>query len=594
MSSALFPGLLVSLPFLGAAIVRVPGLSSIRFAVDLISILTALATAAIALAACSAAAEAPLVSWVAGWAPRDGRVVGIALVADRIATGFIALAALATAAALLFAARWYEAWGSFMHTLTLTFLGGLVGFVLAGDLLTMFVFLELLSIASYALTGFKIQDDAPVQAAFNVAVVSTIGASLFLVGAAMIYALTGTPNLAEAASMLDGSRATPGLTAALSLLLIGLAVKSGLLLFHFAHVDSESVTPAPLAGLFSAVQLQVGVYALARFGAVLFQSGELEMNAVRALLIAGAVGTAIVAALLTIMQEHLKRVLAFSSVAHVGIAAAGVALSNGDGYAAAAVYIAGHAPVTLALFLVAGLVLARCGSMQLDVLAGRGRREPMLVGLLVLGALMLAGLPPAGLYAGKSMLADAAGDASLGWLEVPLYAAAALTGAAVLRAAAQLWRPATHAPTRHSLIGDDSQETLPGPGAYAAVPLTIGLLATSLLLTIVVDFAGAARDAVYVDLDRGRYVAAVTGAGPTTDTTAPPAEPVSLWRGEDLAKGAASALAALLIAVFARRTFPFERGVSGALRRWHSGRADDYVAWLTVGAAVVIGWLFWA
>lgn len=146
-------------------------------------------------------------------------MTGISLVADGISSGFIFLASALTTAALLFIFRRYKTMDSLLHILTLVFLGSFTGFVMAGDLLTMFVFLELMGLSSYVLTAFKFQDEAPVQAAFNVAIVATTGAFIFLMGVTMIYGLAGTPNIAEAVERLAEIPASPALVVAIALLL---------------------------------------------------------------------------------------------------------------------------------------------------------------------------------------------------------------------------------------------------------------------------------------------------------------------------------------------------------------------------------------
>ncbi|MFN7142071.1 MAG: complex I subunit 5 family protein, partial [Limisphaerales bacterium] len=281
----LLPGLIVALPFLAAAIIRIPLVAHHRVAVDVISVLGAALTGIIAAWACAHGMETPIVHWIGGWVPRSETAIGIALVADGMSAGFITLTAVITTTGLLFMCGSYKTSGSNLHILTLVFLGAFAGFVLAGDLLTMFVFLELMGISSYILTAFKENDDAPVQAGFNVAVVSTLGAFIFLIGSAMIYGIVGTPNLAQASERVAQVEVSPALTVAFALLLSGLSIKAGLLPFHFAHVDSHSVAPTPHAGLFGTVLLQAGLYGIARIGSILFEAARFDSDALRNLMV---------------------------------------------------------------------------------------------------------------------------------------------------------------------------------------------------------------------------------------------------------------------------------------------------------------------
>lgn len=593
MMIGLLPGLIVALPFLAAAIIRIPGISGRRFLVDGISVAAAAATAAFAGWACAYGLEAPIVHWIGGWEPREETAIGITLVADGTAAGFVALAAALTTGALLFMSRRYEVHGAFLHVLTLVFLGAFAGFVLAGDLLTMFVFLELMGISSYILTAFKVQDDASVQAAFNVAVVSTVGAFVFLLGVTMIYGIAGTPNLAEIADRLADVPMSPALAVAFGLVLIGLGIKSGLLPFHFAHVDSHSVAPAPHAGLFGVVLLQAALYGVARLSGILFDIPGFNPDGLRALLVTAGVATALIAASMSVVQNHLKRLLAFSSVAHLGIAAVGVGLLETDGLAGAGLYIAGHAAVKMALFLTAGILLHRFASMHLSALAGRGREAWPLVGILVIGAVALAGAPPSGLYGGKVFIEEAAIAADLGWIVLLLYLAAALTGAAVIRVVVYLLRPPTDGEPVSILVREGSRETHPGGKTHLMTAIPFAFLAIGLLIPLVPHAVAGFETAAEHDYERLRYVESVL------EGVVDPAEPTAphdLWKVEDMAKGILSAAFALLIGVVTTLWHRPARAVGGplsTLRRLHSGHVGDYVVWLTLGAAVAAAWLLW-
>jgi multicomponent Na+:H+ antiporter subunit D len=590
--NALLPGLVIVIPILVAAMIRIPFIARRRLWVDAMAVLAAVSVAVVAGWLCLAVGEAPVVHWVGAWAPQDGVAIGIALVADRCASGLVAVAAAVTAASLLFMWQHYETSGPHLQMMTLIFLGALSGFVLAGDLLTMFVFLELMGISSYIMTAFKVQDAAPLQAAFNVAVASTLGTFLFLLGAVLTYALAGTPNLAQVAERLRELEASPALATAFALLLAGLAVKAGLVPFHFGHADSHTTAPAPQAGLFSALLLQTVLFGLARILHVMMQAPEVDASALKTLIVGAGAATAVIAAVMSLLQMHLKRLLAFSGIAHLGIAAIGVGLLEADGVAGAGLYVASHAAVKMALFLGAGILIQRFGTMELGEIAGSGRGSWLLVAVFLLGGLALAGAPPSGLYAGKGLIEEAARKEDMVWVMGPIYFAAILTGAAAIRVVWPLLRTQPPRTATEACVQEGARETRAGAEHHALtgwIALPAGLLLIGSLLPLIPGLAHGCQRAADAEFDRQRYTAAVLA-----EPLPPPAVPLrhDLWKREDLWKGGGvAALAALagLLLVEPRRL----QAYCGWLRSLHNGHVSDYVAWLSVGVVLAAAWLRW-
>lgn len=591
----LLPGLIITIPFLAAAIIRIPRLTDFRALVDCISIIAAAVMALLAGMACYYGAESPVIHWVGGWEPRDGMVVGIALVADSISTGFIFLAAVLTTAAFLFMFKRYKTVGSYMHILTLVFLGAFAGFVLAGDLLTMFVFLELMGICSYVLTAFKVEDEAPIQAGFNVAIVATVGAFIFLLGVTMMYGLTDTPNIAEAAHRLTEASPSPAIAVSIALLMTGLAIKCALFPFHFAHADSHSVAPAPHAGLFGAILMQAGLYGIARLSSILLETPAITPDAFTTLFISAGILTALTGAVMSIAQNHLKRILAFSGIAHIGIATVGVGLLNTDGLAGAGLYVAGHAAVKMSLFLIAGVLLHRFNSLHAGKLAGTGKKAWGLVLTLLMGALALAGAPPSGLYGGKVLIENGLTEIGFGWIIYLIYGSAALTGAAVIRFTIQILRDADDSREEDPIyVYEGSTETIKGGGIYFMTAIPVILLLAGVFITLFPQITNGFEKAAENDFDHARYVESVLSGEREAVRNVPAHE---FWNIEDVVKGVVSALLAVVIGVAAsaRRfdTGRITRGPIGTLRNLHSGHVGDYLTWLMLGTAVISAWLLW-
>jgi multicomponent Na+:H+ antiporter subunit D len=580
--------LLVVLPVLMAAVVRLPGLPG-RVVAGL-AVGASAAVAGLALWLLTIVVDTPVVHMVGGWGVRDGSVVGIPLVADGIAVGFVALAGVLVTAGLAYLAVSHEGHAA-TDVLTLLILAAVAGFLLAGDVFTMFVFLELFGIAVYAVTAGKTEDPAALPAAINVAVISTIGAVLFLTGVGLLYRLGGTPNIAQAGSELAGIGPGPALVVTVALVLGGLAVKAGLTPFHFAHADLHTASWSPHAGLLGAVMLPLGLYAIGRLQINTFGGIEGLEDAVRPVLLSASVVTALVGGAMSLMQDQLKRMLAFSSISHVGIAGVAVAFGTATGTAAAAVYVVGHGFVKVGLMLVAGVLLHRLGSLRLTELAGRGREVPGAVCLLATGAVLLAGLPPSGLFVGKTVMTDAANELGRGAVIPLVYLAAALTGAAVARATAHLWFGWAVPHDDIGIVAEHRPEELLTRSPRILLAIPVALLAVGGVLPLSASFLAGVSQVGADAVDARLYAAAVLGG------TAPEVSPAEIdpWTATSFAPGAAAALVAVVLGPLIARRWRREPRLltspARSLRRAHTGLVNDQVTWLTVGIAVWCLWL---
>src|SRR5205807_1837295 len=139
------------------------------------------------------------------------------------------------------------------------FAAGMAGFALSGDLFNMFVFFELMSVAAYALTAYKVEEEPSLQAAFNFGVSNSIGSFLVLLGLALVYGRTGSLNLAELGHRLALGHRHDGLVvAAFVLIVCGFLVKAAIVPFHFWLADAYAAAPAPVCVLFAGVMSDLG------------------------------------------------------------------------------------------------------------------------------------------------------------------------------------------------------------------------------------------------------------------------------------------------------------------------------------------------
>ena len=586
------PVLPVAVPLLVAA--ALIGLAPVvpRRAADAAAVATAAVVTVCCLALLAAAHEGTVVYWFGGWTPRDGIALGVAFAVDPVGAAMATLAGVLATAALTFSWRIFEAVRTLHHGLMLVFVAGIVGFCLSGDLFNMFVFYELFSVAAYALAGYQTTDPGPVRGALNFAITNSVGAILVLAGIALLYGRTGALNLAQLGQSLAGGPADGLVVVAFLLLMTGFFVKAAVVPFHFWLADAYALAPTVVGVLFAGVVSELGLYAVARVYWTVF-SGPLEgIEGLRGVMLAGAVATALVGGVMCVLQRHLARMLAYATVSHVGLTLAGFALLGPAGTGGAVLYLVADGLVKGALFISVGIVEHHLRDVDELRLAGRGRHLPWTAGLLVAGALGLAGVPPFGTFLGKALLEEAALEAGRPWLVGLFVAVAALTSAALLRATGRVFlglgpggaaarrRPPDEAARRH-------------PHAHPTqVAPAVALLAGAVALGLWPGLTAAAEEAAGRFTDRPAYAAAVlSGAAPE----APAAHPAvhlaapALWAAVSALVGLALALAALrpdrLPAGPRDRLARAAGPAVAALRRLHDVQIGDSVTWLVVGMA---------
>jgi multicomponent Na+:H+ antiporter subunit D len=241
----------VAIPLLAAAFLTAFGHFMAPRLDDLIGLAAATATATISLLLLFEASGHDLLYWFGGWHPRDGVAIGIAFTIDPFGAGVASLVGVLVTAALAFSWRYFDEVGTLFHVLMLVFLGAMIGFALSGDLFNMFVWFELMSVAAYALTGYRVEEASPLEGAINFAVTNSVGSFCILFGTGLLYARTGALNLAQIGHALSGHKADGLVVAAFALLIGGLLVKAAVVPFHFWLADAHAVAPTPVCVLFS-------------------------------------------------------------------------------------------------------------------------------------------------------------------------------------------------------------------------------------------------------------------------------------------------------------------------------------------------------
>ena len=397
----------VLLPMLGAAVSVVGARAMLLQRIVSIVVLTAVAVVA-GLLLVLADERGPLVAELGGWAAP----VGIALVADRLSALLLLVSTLVTLAVLVYAIDQRIAdYGrgtvsTTFHPMYLMLCAGVSLAYLTGDLFTLFVAFELMLTASYVLITRR-TSATRIRAGMTYVTVSLMSSLLFLTAIAMVYAATGTVNLADLAGRVaqlpDGLRTVLGL-----MLLVVFGIKAAIVPLHFWLPDSYPNAPGPVAALFAGLLTKVSFYALLRTQTLLFHRDEPWT-----LMLVLAVGTMLVGAFGALVQNDLNRLLSFLLVSHIGFMLFGLAVFDAAGVSGAALYAAHHITVLATLFLVSGLITRRTGTVALDQMGGLLRSAPWLAALYAIPALTLAGVPPTAGFVAKLALLQAGAAAGV-------------------------------------------------------------------------------------------------------------------------------------------------------------------------------------
>jgi len=398
-------------------------------------------------------------------------VIGVvAVLATWFGVGYIA-AELADGHTTASGARVYS-------SLVQLFLAAMVLAVIANNLGVMWVAVEATTIATAFLVGHR-RTKASLEASWKYVVVGSVGVGLAFLGTVLVYfasshaaggghATLNWTGLVAAAPRLD--RHVMRLAA--GLLVLGFGTKVGLAPMHTWLPDAHSQAPAPVSALMSGVLLSVAFYALLRYKVIV--DAALGRGFMKGLLVAVGLLSLGVAASLLIAQRDYKRLLAYSSIEHMGLLAVGAAAGSPLAIAAVLLHVAGHGLGKTVLFLGSGEILRTEGTTQIAGVRGLLARRPVIGATFGLGLLALLGLPPFSLFASEVGIARAGFAGGLGWAVTVALVLALVVFAAVVVHGQQM------------LLGEASATGERHPTSMAtAAPLVAGLvLCTALGVTV--------------------------------------------------------------------------------------------------------------
>jgi multicomponent Na+:H+ antiporter subunit D len=340
-----------------------------------------------------------LVSMMGNWPPP----FGIALVADLLSSIMVVLSATMGLTVLLYSfgdvdrRRQQGGYYPLFHLLLM----GINGSFLTGDLFNLFVFFEIMLIASYVLLSLG-GDPGQLQESFKYLVLNLLASTVFVVSVGILYGVTGTLNMADLSLKIEQTEKTGLMTALSMLFLFVFGAKAAIFPLFFWLPDSYPEPPTAVSAIFGGLLTKVGVYALIRTFTLLFVQ---DVVFTHGFILALAALTMLVGVLGAIVQNHFKRILSYHIISQIGYMILGLGLYTPLALAGAIFYIIHHITVKTALFLVSGMTERASRTQQLSEMGGLLNTYPWVAAMFLLAALSLAGVPPlSGFFAKLALL----------------------------------------------------------------------------------------------------------------------------------------------------------------------------------------------
>ena len=340
-------------------------------------------------------------------------VLGINLMVDPLSTLFLLIIAILFISVIIFSQKYIKINKHNFFIFTYLMIAGITGMVLTADLFNLYVFLEVSSMSSCALTALK-KTDKGIEGAFKDLIMSTLGSFFILLATILTYYLTGTLNIAEIALGFEDIPFMIKCTL-ISFFVFGYVIKIGLAPLHAWLPDAYEDSPIPYNVLSSGLVMKSSVYALIRVLYIIFGLEFMTESGILSVGVFWGVITLIIAHLLAFQQSNLSRLLAYSSIAQIGYITIGLFVGSEGGLIGGSFHIINHAIMKGTLFLVIGIFYYSSGAIEIKDIKGLGYKFPIVGLIFVVASLAIVGLPPFNGFISKWLIIEAAIEAGFGY-----------------------------------------------------------------------------------------------------------------------------------------------------------------------------------
>ncbi|GAB7017293.1 proton-conducting transporter transmembrane domain-containing protein [Halostagnicola bangensis] len=495
----LIPVLLVVAPILLATLPIVLGLRFERTGWSVTALTTTgLFAASLILAQRVYSTQSAEIYGLGGWDEQ----FGIVLVADQLSMLIVVLIT-ATAAGLLAFTRLAGPRGNTFYTGYLLLVGGLLGLTLTGDVFNMFVFLEIVGLGTYALIS---SGDGPESAvaALKYLILGTVGASIYLIGVGFLFMATGTLNMMELADVIQNGGLDDQqlnlIRAAFAFMFVGFAIKVAQWPLHTWQPDAYQHAPDGVTPLIAALVSTVSAYALARIMFDVF-GPEFLIQTPYAREIVVTVGSisVIAGSTLAVIQQDVKRMLAYSSVSQFGLVVAAYGVVTETALTGAIIHLIGHGVMKAGLFVAVGVIAIGYGARTVDEYAGLAHHRPVPAAGMAVLLIALIGIPPSVGFIGKWYIAVGAVEAQAWSVAAVIFLSTMLTLAYAARLLEKMYftparnvDPGSHRSTdAGSPVATDGGASSQTRGSPDAVSLgMLALVVSVAIIAVILGFAG--------------------------------------------------------------------------------------------------------
>jgi proton-translocating NADH-quinone oxidoreductase chain N len=316
------------------------------------------------------------------------------------------------------------------YTLLLGMISGMTGVVFAGDFFTLYIFWELMCISSYVLVAFRKQDWEPIEAGLKYLIMSSVGSATILFGLSFLYGITGTLNFEGISWILYDTKLNPQLYLPFLFLLTGFGVKAAIVPLHTWLPDAYSAAPTPISAILGGALTETGVYALCRTFFVAFLSIQIQWSII---IVSLSIITMTFGNVVALLQKDVKRLLAYSSIGHIGYMLAGLSVGTQIGLTGTILHIFNHAMMKGSAFLCVGAIIISARTRMLDDMAGIGRKKPVTTICLAISLFALIGMPPLNGFVSKLILFTSTVEANMGYLGIAIILNSVLSAAFYLK-----------------------------------------------------------------------------------------------------------------------------------------------------------------
>ena len=289
------------------------------------------------------------------------------------------------------------------YTLLSALVVGMVGVAFAGDFFTLFIFWEMMGIASYALVSFRKNLWGPIEAGFKYMVMGSVGSTVLFFGMALVYGITGTLNFAQISSVIHGQPTNIWYYLIFALFVIGFGVKTAIVPVHTWLPDAHPEAPSPISAMLSGILIETGLYALTRVLFLLFEPSFFKLT-----LAVFAALTMTLGNMMALRQDDVKRMLAYSSIAQMGYMLVGVSTGLAYGLMGTLLHVLNHSLMKGLAFLSVGSVVHETGTRDINKLQGVGKMMPFTTLSVIVSFLGLGGVPGTNGFISKFIIFNAA------------------------------------------------------------------------------------------------------------------------------------------------------------------------------------------